>query len=202
MIKNVDDLKIFSEQVAQRFPIIANEIRIFSPGCSGDEVDRLKNELPNIPDSYLGVAKDIHLAGVSIGPLALWPRMFGVYLVDALIAANRDISNPHLNVYRSNRLIEVARWEANPVCLADVSHGEQVGRVYLINVASGITPSVISVANNFSDLLLVAANACSVGFDYESEPVAGLEEFKRRLSAFGLVEHEREFWLRVTAEMF
>jgi hypothetical protein len=202
MIKDIDDLKRYTDAVAQRFSIIEDEVRMVSPGCEPNELKRLKDELPNIPASYVEVVSALRLVGISIGQFALWPRPFGNGLVDAVITANSDSSNPHLKIYQAHGLIEVARLEANPVCVADSKQSGRSGQVFLVNVAAGPDPSIVFLANNFKDFLLQAANVHSVSLEYENEPSAGLDKLRACLSAFGLTDSDQSFWLRLAEEMF
>ncbi|WP_447895915.1 hypothetical protein [Vreelandella sp. GE22] len=202
MIKNIDGLIKYTNMVAEQFPVIKDEVRITSPGCSFSEIEKIADKLPNIPTSYTDVASFICLSGISIGQLGLWPRPFGNSLVDAIITANCDNRNPHLNIYKAHGLIEVARLEANPICIADLKQNERSGQVYMVNVAADPDPFIIFLAYNYTDMLLLAANVHSICLENEDEPSTGLEKIRECLFAFGLGSSEQSFWLNLAEETF
>lgn len=202
MIKDIDDLIKYTETVAQQFPVIEDEVRMTSPGCSPGEIKKLTDTLPNIPVNYMDVASSIRLAGISIGQFGLWPRPFGNCLVDAVITANCDNRNPHLKIYQTYGLIEIARLEANPVCVADSKQGERSGQVFMVNAAASPDPFIVFLANGYRDLLLLAANVHSICLEYEDDPSDGLDKIRECLSAFGVRDSEQSFWLNLAEEMF
>lgn len=194
MISNLDGLIKYSESVAAKFPVIASEIRLCSPGYSDDLLVDVGNKVPYLPDSYFSVVKQIKIVGVSIGQLNLWPVPYGKKnFVASLVEANTNSDNPYLKFYDDNDLVEVARLEANIVCLG--RKGSQIsGQVYLVDISSGPNPVLQKLANSYEQLLIVAGNLHDISMTYEDDEDAGVSEFQSRLTQLCVDEDNANIW--------
>jgi len=194
MINNLDELKLYTEEVATKFPAIASEIKLCSPGCSKEQLATLKQEVPQLPQEYLDIANQVQLVAVSIGQLSLWPVPYGKrdFLL-SLIEANTDSSNPYLDFYNSNNLVEVARLEANLICLGKIAT-ENEGQVFLVDISSGENLAIEKLADNFEQLLVLAGNLHQISMFYEEDEDSGVSEFTFRLNRLGLDRDCASIW--------
>jgi hypothetical protein len=200
MISNLDELIKYSENVAAKFPVIASEIRLCSPGYSDDLLAEVGNEVPYLPDSYFSVVKKIQIVGVSIGQLNLWPVPYGKKdFVASLVEANTSSDNPYLQFYKENSLVEVARLEANIVCLG--RKGAQISdQVYLVDICSGPNPVLQKLANSYEQLLIVAGNLHDISMTYEDDEDAGVSKFQSRLTQLGVEVDSANIWNELLEE--
>lgn len=200
MISNLDELKKYTEEVAARFPVIASEIMLCSPGYSEEQIVELGRVVPELPPSYLNVASQVKLVGVSIGQFALWPVPYGKKdFTTGLTEANKDDSNPFLDFYSTNALVEVACLEANKVCLGSVA-AQSEGQVFLVDISSGPNPVIHKLADNFEQLLLLAGNLHEISMSYENDENSGINEFASRLKSFGLDSSSISIWNELLEE--
>ncbi len=201
MISNLDELKRYTEKVAAKFPEIASEIKLCSPGCSEEQLIELSREVPELPSNYLDVAKQVQLVGVSIGQLALWPVPYGKKdFLASLTEANNDSSNPYLGFYSSNDLVEVARLEANIICLGRKS-AENEGQAFLIDISSGLDPVIQKLADGFEQLLVIAGNLHDISMSYEDDEDSGISEFASRLNKLGVESSCASIWNELLEEV-
>lgn len=200
MISNLDGLIKYSENMAAKFPVIASEIRLCSPGYSDDLLVEVGNKVPYLPDSYFSVVKQIQIVGVSIGQLNLWPVPYGKKdFVASLIEANTSSDNPYLKFYDDNNLVEVARFEANIVCLG--RKGSHISdQVYLVDISSGPNPVLQKLANSYEQLLIVAGNLHDISMNYEDDEDAGVSEFQSRLTQLSVDKDSANIWNELLKE--
>ena len=200
MISNLDGLIKYSENMAAKFPVIASEIRLCSPGYSDDLLVEVGNKVPYLPDSYFSVVKQIQIVGVSIGQLNLWPVPYGKKdFVASLIEANTSSDNPYLKFYDDNNLVEVARFEANIVCLG--RKGSHISdQVYLVGISSGPNPVLQKLANSYEQLLIVAGNLHDISMNYEDDEDAGVSEFQSRLTQLSVDKDSANIWNELLKE--
>lgn len=200
MISNLDELKKYTEEVAARFPVIASEIKLCSPGYSEDQVVELSRVVPELPPSYLNVASQVKLVGVSIGQFSLWPVPYGKKdFTTSLTEANKDYSNPFLDFYSTNGLVEVACLEANKICLGSVAVQSE-GQVFLVDISSDPNPVIHKLADNFEQLLVLAGNLHEISRSYEDDEDSGINEFASRLKKFGLDSSSISIWNELLEE--
>ncbi|GFM70308.1 hypothetical protein PSCICL_13000 [Pseudomonas cichorii] len=194
MINNLCELVAYSEQVAQKFPSIAAEIKLCEPGISDSALATLVKGVPSLPDDYLNVIKQIKVFGVSIGRLNLWPVPFDRSdLVVSLLEVNGSSSNPWLGFYDSNNVVEVARIESNIICLGR-KPGEHEGVAYFFDVSSGPDVVLKKVANSFEQLVVIAGNMHDVVLNFEDDEDNGRKEFMSRLRKFGVDKDVSVVW--------
>lgn len=200
MISNIDGLIKYSENMAAKFPVIASEIRLCSPGYSDYLLVDLGNKVPYLPDSYFSVVKHIQIVGVSIGQLNLWPVPYGKKdFVASLLEANTSSDNPYLKFYDDNNLVEVARLEANIVCLG--RKGSQIcDQVYLVDISSGPNPVLHKLANSYEQLLIIAGNLHDISMTYENDEDVGVSEFQSRLTQLGVDKDSTNMWKEMLEE--
>ncbi|WP_027709949.1 hypothetical protein [Zooshikella ganghwensis] len=202
MITNLDELVSFLENIAAKFPIIASEIKLCSPGYSDEILVKLRQKAPYLPDSYFDVIKKVKIAGISIGQLNLWPVPYGKKdFVTSIIEANTSSDNPFLDFYRDKNLVEVARLEANIICLSSKS-SKTSGYAYLVDISSGPNLILKMLANSFEQLLIIAGNLYDISLSYENNEEVGMNEFKTRLAQLGVDSNTSATWQELLEEFF
>ena len=89
MIKNIKELQNFVLQDLKEDDelIFQRTSMMTSPGCSKEEIEKLKKELPDIPDSYTKWIEAVNLNGIDIGyfgasPFSFNPRGMVANLID------------------------------------------------------------------------------------------------------------------------
>lgn len=200
MINDLDGLIQYSERVAARYSAISSEIKLCSPGCSKSYLSTLRENGLFFPEDYLVLLERVQVLGVSIGQLNLWPVPYGRQeLLSALMDANSNPKNPWLEFYKDNEIVEVARWEANIICVGRKdSNGE--GKVYLLDISSGPKLSLRSLADSFEQMMVVAGNLHEISMDSEAEPESGIQEFSLRLATLGIKADASALWLELLNE--
>jgi hypothetical protein len=123
VIQTIADLIEMTEREAdstekQGFPTIAEQTRLRSPGCSIEEIARLREALPGLTESYLNVAAQVYLPNVSIGYLSLAPGgLRDGNLFNRLTKFNSPAS-PQWDYVDDHNLYEVAHYPGSLVCVA------------------------------------------------------------------------------------
>ncbi len=200
MINNLDELIQYSEKMAVRFSVISSEIKLCSPGCSESYLSALRARAHYFPDDYLALLGRVNLLGVSMGQLNLWPVPYGRHdVLSSLVEANRSPENPWLRFYDDNAVIEVARWEANIICLGR-RNTRDPGSVYFFDIRSGPNRCLRPMADSFEQLMVVAGNLHEVAMEYEAEPESGVKDFSSRLVALGINARASTLWLELLDE--
>lgn len=200
MISNLNELVKYSAKVAGKFPVIASEIKLCTPGYSDAVFAKISAEVPYLPDSYFDVVKQIQVVGVSIGQLNLWPVPYGKKdFVASIVEANTSSDNPYLKFYSDNNLVEVARLEANIVCLGQ-KHSQICGNAYLVDISSGPTPTFLKLANSYEQLIICAGNLHDTSTTYEDDEDAGMIEFQMRLNRLGVDDRSANVWKNLLEE--
>lgn len=201
MINNLEELKEYSEKIASKFPSLASTIRLAAPGYPEIFLKNLSREPIYLPDNYIRVLGLFKLAGVSIGQFNLWPVPFGKDdLIQSLVDANKDTRNPYLGFYEDNSFVEVARLEANIICLSRKGSSSE-GEVYLVDISAGPKPIAQKLASSYESFLLLAGNLHDVSMSYEDDEDSGVEEFTSRLSALGVTGSAAYLWNELLEEM-
>lgn len=202
VINDLEGLVRYSEEMAGKFPAISSEIKLYSPGCSKDYLSVLREDEQHFPCDYLALLERVQVLGVSIGQLNLWPVPYGRReLRSSLIEANSSPENPWLEFYVDNNIVEVARWEANIICLGRKNTVNE-GKVYFLDISSGPQLTLRPMADSFEQLMVVAGNLHEVSMDYESDPEAGVQVFALCLASLGIKEHASSIWLELVNEEF
>ena len=123
MLDNLIALKNYTRRMGEKLPALKNEIVLKSPGISQSDCARLKDALPNLPDSYLRCIQLLDAKGVFMGYFRLWPMAAqAADMVESLVQINRPGQNPFFNTLRELNLYEVAAWEAEPIWVASKNH--------------------------------------------------------------------------------
>jgi hypothetical protein len=123
VIQSIADLMAMSEIDAvaaekRGFPGIAEQTRLRSPGCSAEEIARLRGVYPMLPEQYLSVAAQVYLPNVSIGYLSLAPGgLRDGNLFNRLTKFNSPAS-PQWDYVDDHNLYEVAHYPGSLVCVA------------------------------------------------------------------------------------
>ncbi|WP_221274641.1 hypothetical protein [Thaumasiovibrio subtropicus] len=200
MINNIDELKLYTDVEAAKFPTIASHIRLGSSNYSEEQIAELSRRIPELPLCYIRVVRQVELTGVSIGQFALWPVTYGSGdLLTCLTKANESCSNPFLGFYSNNYLVEVACCEANTVCIGSAA-GRNEGQVFLVDISSGPNPVFLKLAENFEQFLILAGNLHDISMSYQENENSGLIEFSSRLEKFELDSSSVSTWIRMLEE--
>lgn len=202
MINDLEGLIKYSEEMAAKFPAISSAIKLYSPGYSKGYLSVLRENGQHLPRDYLTLLERVQVLGVSIGQLNLWPVPYGRReLRSSLIEANSSPENPWLEFYVDNNVVEVARWEANIICLGRKNSVDE-SKVYFLDISSGLQLTLRPMADSFEQLMIVAGNLHEVSMDYGSDPETGVQVFVLCLASLGIKEHASSVWLELVNEAF
>ena len=182
MIRNLDELIRYSEQVANSLPLIANKVRIVRIGSQPGIIATLTQVLPRLPESYLSVVESIAIDGISIGYFELTPSAsHTMSLVEKLQIYNDPTFTPMFEYYQKHGVYQVASWEADPICIVHTDGKFKVGQVVKYNIDTpALAPMVL--ADNFEQLMLIAGNLQEIS-DKCDEFEKALNEFKTYLDS-------------------
>jgi hypothetical protein len=192
MIKTLEDVRIYSEDRSARSPLIADEIRIPSPGLSSDELARVREALPGLPNSFLEVVAQLDLEAAQI-EFFLSPCSYGKRrgeMVRCLLERNSD-ENYFFDLLTDNQLYEVGSWEGDPICVA-TRNATRPGEVTRIDHE---TQTMNRIANDFEQLVIGLGRLNEQ--DRESGPrgQVGVELFLMSVSEdFGLDDEQMQEW--------
>jgi hypothetical protein len=194
IIRTIDDVRRYTHDVAQRFPAISREIAVIA-----EPVELAKEIVAGLqlPPGYCSVAKASRLAGVSIGFFALWPSFVLESLERSLIEANAPDSPVRL--FGDSTLIAVARYEANPICVASAD-SKTPDQVFLLGTMSSPNWKLRSIATHFEQFLALAANLHCISDAYDGEIKAGQEEMTRCCESLACTLEQTAFWQSKAAE--
>lgn len=194
-MRTIDDVRRYTHEVAQRFPVISGEIAVIAE--SAELPKELVAEL-QLPNGYCSVANANRLAGVSIGFFALWPSFVRESLDKSLIKANAPDSP--VGLFGDSALIAVARYEANPICVASTA-SKAPDQVFLLDTMSSPNWKLKPIAAHFEQFLALAANLHCISDVYDGEIKAGQEEMARCCESLACTLEQTAFWQSRTAEM-
>lgn len=196
IIKTINDVRNYTQAVAQNFPAIAGEIAV-----TEEHPAPLPSQLAadlQLPPIYRSIAGGNKLAGISLGFFALWPSFANISLQESLIQENKPDSL--VRSLSGNTLIFVARYEANPICVTSVT-GNSPDQVFLLDRMSSPELKLKSIAGNFEKFLALAANAHRISDAYEGDFNSGQEEMGRCCEALDCTPEQSIFWKNRSAEM-
>jgi len=192
MISTLDELVEHRNRFADSIPTLRDDLRIESPGCSDKEIAGVKERFPELPSTYIDVARRIRLKGATIGFFDLWPGVpASTDLAEALSYANNVDTNPLWDNYEHYGAREIGSWEQDPfavVCIERVCRVHQV-LMFDINDPSQ-DPEILT--EDFEALLLAAGNLDSIR-DRDKDcqdPLPGLEEFMDCLGRLAIPQTE------------
>jgi hypothetical protein len=155
-IHTLDDLVAHTEAFAATRPQDAHELRLRKPGCSEEDLERLRERLPGIPESYLRVAAEVTLSFVSIRGLVVVapPRRGADDLLKRLTEVNSSAS-PQWEFVNAHGLYEVAYYPGSLVCVAREGT-PRAGEVMRVDYAWSGTDNLplVRTAWSFEQLLL------------------------------------------------
>lgn len=152
-IKNLEEVKAYSLCVCDEFPEDKDRSDLTSPLV---DADALKAALPDLPLSYIDVARQVALHEKVVGYFSLWPEAFNKgTLMETLVAANSE-GSPFAEQLREIGAYQVASYEADPIGV--VGEGEpNRGEVFKLDTGN---PSLklSKIASSFEDFLLIAVS--------------------------------------------
>jgi hypothetical protein len=159
MIRNLIQLAELSKKVAGEAPLIADSILLVSPGISNAEAIAVRQRFPEISDDYLEVMSQFRWEPVSIGYISPWPWPDPTEksLLRALELANDPATNPNFEDTESRNLLEVARIEGDPVCIAMQGASLGSGSVWWMHFEE-LPVRYSKVGENFEQFLVIAGN--------------------------------------------
>ncbi|RCS43247.1 hypothetical protein DTL42_19005 [Bremerella cremea] len=178
MITSLDELVAYSESQAEELPALKDRILLKRPGSEKEEADRLTVLLPQLPSSYVSVAEEIDLLGVSIGFFELSPTSTpGVSLSEKLLRCNKDAGMR--SIFERDGVYQIGSWDADPVAVAITSGSFQHGQVVKYSVGNpALTPE--SLADSFEQFLCIAGSLDEIRAKYadEDDPSEGIGDFE------------------------
>lgn len=188
IIKTIEDVRRYTDNLSQKIPSIFNEIAVIN------KTDELSPEVINklhLPPIYVSLATKNRFAGVSIGPFALWPSFSKKPLNQSLIEENLEDS--FAKKFSDYSLISVARYEANPICIASTM-SKVSDHVFLLDNTSSSELKLKYIASNFEIFLLLAANAYRISDEFEENIKKGKEEMLKCCELLECSTEQTEFW--------
>jgi hypothetical protein len=198
VIRALDDLIALSNLEADKtasegFVNIAEEVRLRKPGCTPDEMNRIRTALLGIPESYLSVAAYVALPKVSIGNLTLAPgRPQDESLFDRLTHANSP-AWPLWDFVNHHCLYHVADYEGDMICV--VRDGKlNAGEILRIDLSCPPTPELHRTAWSFEQLMLGFGRLREQFLEERFGPDAIDEVLASLVSDFELDAEQTEDW--------
>ena len=192
MINNLDELVAFTHRIAEKYPLIRDDIRLRRRGCDEDEIAQLLVRFPAMPESYLSVARFLDLNCATIGYFVLSPCSSPrTSLVQKLIECDDPILSPHTIRYRRDGVYQVASWEANLIAIVFEPGEFERGQLLLYHIGHPHLPSSI-LADNFKQMLLMAGTLDEVRDRYAdaNDSKWAIAEFKGDFQILAGSSHE------------
>jgi hypothetical protein len=181
MLATIDDLIAYSHRLASGLPDLRGSIVIDRPGCSEAEIAALVKALPDLPDSYTSVAKNVKLDGVAIGYFQLSPGCRGNGLVEKLVVSNDPLSTPMASRCQAHDAYLVASWEADAVAVAHAATTFNIGQVVKYNIGNPMArPTVL--ADDFEHFLLIAGTLDEIRDKHGDDPAEAVGKFSAYLT--------------------
>lgn len=188
ILKTIDDVCKYTSEVSREFPEISDEIAVVAK--KGKLPKDLVSSL-NLPESYVRIAENYRLAGVSIGYFSLWPSASVRPLSESL--AEENSRHPETFSFHNKSLVMVALYEANPICVASTGAVEE-GKVVMVDIMTSPVWKEISIASDFEKFLVLAASIYRVSDEFDGDPVNGLIEVGNCCAEFGCSPEQTLFW--------
>lgn len=207
MIKNIkelqslvlQDLKEGDEFIFQRTSMMT------SPGCSKEEIEKLKKELPDIPDSYTIWVEKVNLNGIDVGYFGVSPFSFNPEgMVANLIEGNKE-GVLFWEQAREYHLYSIATLDGIGVFVATASSPYKEGEIIIIDesiYADKNNPErwIEKLAKDFEQFLIVAGNLNQIHREIkedDSNREQKKQEFLACLKTLGVAEEYHAAWLSV-----
>jgi hypothetical protein len=200
VIHTIDELVVLTQRQAdvteaEGYPEVANEIRLRTPGCSDEEIARLRAALPGLSESYLAIAARVALPIVAIGFLQLAPGgLHDGSLFDRLTDVN-STAWPLWAFVDEHNLYHVADTDGSLFCVVreDAKHP---GEVYRVDYEWGgiDNPQLHRVAWSFEQLLLGFGRISEQAQAGRFGPHAVTEVLDSMREDFGLDEEQLQDW--------
>lgn len=199
MINNLKELQSFTEKLSRELPALTEDTLLVSPGFTKEQCAKLKESLPEIPDSYLECLKKFKLKGVSLSYFSLWPTWRGktIDTIDEIIQVNTSEKNPLIELLRKQNLFEVATFEGDTICVSSEDSMEPGYVFWIDNCSSGPEIEIYKLCDSFEKFLLCAGNLQEMGIKYGDEDnnsEAAKREFLVILEVLKLCEEEIKSW--------
>lgn len=195
MISNLDDLIAFTNQLGQELPALRDSIVIEQPGCTQDEIDKVAESLPGIPESYLAIAKQVRLLGIAIGYFQLTPNSYqGLSLCEKLLDCN--LNSGMRNRFERDCVYQIGSWEADPIAIAYQSGQYERGQVLKYNAGNPEEDATV-LADSYDHFLLLAGNLDCVRdkFADADYPAEGMPEFEQCVAR--IAPGREEVWMSI-----
>jgi hypothetical protein len=141
VIRTIDELIALTEREAasldaEGFSSIAQETRLRTPGCTPDELARIRVALPGLPESYLAITARVSLPNITLGDLQLAPGPFNeMSLFDRLTEENGP-NSPQWGFVNHHGLYHVASYPGSLVCV-NRDGTEHPGEVFEVDYGWG-----------------------------------------------------------------
>lgn len=137
-------------------PFVKNSYILSTPGLKEDDCQHIEKKLRiKLPESYRKILKEYNLASLELGFLRFQPTGTEAFdLVRGIIEANDLANNPLAEFYASERLLEIAVLEADPVCIR--LEGAEAGQVVWVR-HDRVPLEEEFVTSDFECLLVCAA---------------------------------------------
>lgn len=205
MIKNIKELQDYLLKDANDFddPIFKRRWMMTSPGCSKEEIEKLKKALPGIPESYTKLLETFNLNGIDVGYFGASPFSFNPEgMVANLIEGNEEgvMFGDYAQQYH---LYSIASYSDIGVFVATASSPYKEGEIIAIDgsiYADKDNPEqwIEGLAKDFEQFLLVAGNLNQVHREIKRNDPAHQEkrvkEFISRLKKLGVSEEYYGAW--------
>lgn len=112
MIRTLEELIDWTEELSMKVPLLREETLITRPGCSKEEILALQKALPSIPPHFLAVNAQINLNRVSLLHFRFSPEIYeGDTLVKQMISCNTPEENPYYEEFQKHKVYCFGHWE-------------------------------------------------------------------------------------------
>jgi hypothetical protein len=186
-------------------PIFKRSHLMTSPGCSSEEIERLKKTLTEIPSSYIKVIKDVNLNDISIGYFEVSPSPYHPKgMVENIIEGNEGDYLFH-EYSKQYNLYLVATTPDYGVFVATSASPFTEGEIILIDESIYIEEEyperwISRLAKDFEQFLIVAGNLNQIHREIRGDNSNWEEkkaQFIERLRVLGVSEEYHKAWLSV-----
>lgn len=188
LLKTINDVCAYTSEVSTRVPEIPEGVRVVAE-------ERILPEAVvsslSLPASYVRVAENYRLEGVSIGYFSLWPSGLARPLSESLIEENSRQSI--ISRFHNKSLVAVASYEANPICVVTAGAREE-GEVVVVDIATSPVWREKSIASDLEIFLLLAANIYKITDEFADDPAHGLREVGNFCAEFRCSSQQTIFW--------
>ncbi len=207
MIKSIEELQIYILKMSDRFegPLFKRDLMMTSPGCSKKEIEKLKEVLPGIPESYTKWVEAVNLNGISIGYFGVSPFSFNLGGMVANLIEGNEEGVMFWKQAQKYHLYSIANDSSDTgIFVATASSPYKEGEIISIDASIYVEKDnpekwIDRLAKDFEQFLIIAGNLNQVHREIKEDEQnyheKRVEEFISRLKKLEVNEEYYEAWV-------